>query len=107
MSFSSAIRVTDGRRNLLTCQQTDIKVAGTASSEDKRLPVAVPNLIEQSKPLYLVRGLLSFADTACEDGHLVNLPIVLTSLLLEEVFTQPLCFEIAGNAEGVRMMGFF
>ena len=99
--------MTDGRRNLLACQQTDVKVAGTASSEDECLSAAIPHLVEQPKTFYLVRGLLSFADTAFEDGHLVNLPIVLARLLLEEVLTQPLCPEVAGNAERVRMMGFF
>ena len=37
----------------------------------------------------------------------MDLPIVFASLLLEEIHPQPLCFEITGDAEGVRMMGFF
>ena len=65
------------------------------------------HLVEQPKPLHLVGSLLPFPDAALEKGHLVNLPIVLAGLLLEEVLTQSLCFEVAGNAEGVRMMGLF
>ena len=98
--------VTDGGRNLFPRQQTNVKVAGTASSEDECISTAVPNLVEQPKTLDLVRGLLTFPDAAFKDGHFVDPSIVLTSLLLEKVLTQPFGPEVAGNTERVRMMGF-
>ena len=89
--------VTDGGSNFFSRQQTDVKVAGTASSKDKRFSAAVPNLIEQSKALDLVRSLLTLADTAFENRQLVNLPIVLTRLFLEEVLPESFGIEVAGD----------
>ena len=89
--------MTDGGSNFFSRQQTDVKVAGTASFKDKRFSTAVPNLIEQTKALDLVRSLLTLADTAFENRQLVKLTIVLTRLLLEEILPKSFGIEIAGD----------
>ena len=89
--------MTDGESNFFSRQQTDVKVAGTASSKDKRFLAAVPNLIEQTKALDFVRSLLTLADTAFENRQLVKLTIVLTRLLLEEILPKSFGIEIAGD----------
>ena len=89
--------MTDGGRNFFSRQQTDVKVAGTASTKDKRLTTAVPNLIEQTKALDLIRSLLTLAETAFENRQLVKLTIVLTCLLLEEILPKSFGIEVAGD----------
>ena len=89
--------MTDGGSNFFSRQQTDVKVAGTASTKDKRFTTAIPNLIEQTKALDFVRSLLTLADTAFENRQLVKLTIVLTRLLLEEILTESIGIEIAGD----------
>ena len=89
--------MTDGGSNFFSRQQTDVKVAGTASSKDKRFSAAVPNLIEQTKALDLVRSLLTLADTAFENRQLVKLTIVLTRLLLEQILPKSFGIEVAGD----------
>ena len=99
--------MTDGGRNFFSRQQTDVKVAGTASTEDKRFTTAIPNLIEQSKALDLVRSRLTLADTAFKNRQLVKLTIVFARLLLEEVLSKSFGIEVAGDCEGGRMVRFF
>ena len=90
--------VVDTGGNPSTVKTAHIKTSRSPSPKDECFFTFANHLVEKTEAFEFVGSLVLLSQSAFQNRQLVNLPVVLSGLLLKEKALQSLCTKVVRNA---------